>query len=74
MREHGVDLRTEDGTRCIDWRAKLYDQNENELPLETIRREFEREQAAKDPQARIAAFEAELAACDAAYAEGVQEA
>lgn len=40
VREHGVDLRTEDGTRCIDWRAKIYDRNEKEIPLERIRRDF----------------------------------
>lgn len=74
VHEHGIDFRTEDGARYLDWRAKLYDQNDNELPLETIRREFELEQKEHDVNARVAALEAELAAYEAAYAQGVNEA
>lgn len=40
VHEHGVDLQLEDGARYIDWRAKLYDEHENEVPLERIRRDF----------------------------------
>lgn len=64
----------EDGAVYLDWRGKLYDQYETEIPLEQVKRDLELEQAAKDPTARIAALEAEIAAYDAAYAQGVQEA
>lgn len=40
VHEHSIDFRTEDGARYIDWRAKIYDQYENEIPLETVRRDF----------------------------------
>lgn len=36
----GIDFVTEDGARYIDWRAKLYDEYENEIPLERIQRDF----------------------------------
>ena len=71
---HGIDFVTEDGARYIDWRATLYDQYENELPLDVVRREFELEQKEHDVSARVAALEAEIAAYEAAYAQGVQEA
>ena len=74
VHEHGIDFVTEDGAQYIDWRAKMYDQYENELPLDVVRREFELEQKDKDVSARVAALEAELAAYEAAYAEGVNEA
>lgn len=74
VHEHGIDFKTEDGARYIDWRAKTYDQHENELPLDVVRREFELEQKERDVTARVAALEAELAAYEAAYAQGVNEA
>lgn len=74
VHEHSIDFRTEDGARYIDWRAKMYDPYENELPLDVVRREFELEQKERDVTARVAALEAEIAAYEAAYAEGVNEA
>lgn len=40
VHEHSIDFQTEDGARYLDWRAKIYDQYENEIPLETVRRDF----------------------------------
>lgn len=40
VREHGLDLLLEDGSRLIDWQMKVYDMYENEIPLERIRRDF----------------------------------
>lgn len=40
VHEHGVDLLLEDGMRLIDWRMKIYDMYENELPLDRVRRDF----------------------------------
>lgn len=40
VREHGLDLLLEDGMRLIDWRMKIYDMYENELPLDRVRRDF----------------------------------
>lgn len=40
VHEHSVDFRTEDGSRYTDWGAKVYDEHENEIPLERIRRDF----------------------------------
>ena len=74
VHDHGIDFMTEDGARYIDWRAKMYDQYENELPLDIVRREFELEQKEYDVTARVAALEAELAAYEAAYVQGVNEA
>ena len=74
VHEHSIDFRTEDGARYIDWHAKIYDQYENELPLDIARREFELEQKDRDVSARVAALEAEIAAYEAAYAQGVNEA
>lgn len=74
VHEHGIDFVTEDGARYIDWRMKIYDMYENELPLDVVRREFELEQKEHDVSARVAALETELAAYEAAYAEGVNEA
>jgi multidrug efflux pump subunit AcrA (membrane-fusion protein) len=74
VHEHGIDFKTEDGARYIDWRAKIYDQYENELPLDDVRREFELEEKERNVNARVAALEAELAAYEAAYAQGVNEA
>ena len=74
VRDYGIDFETDDGTKYLDWRAKIYDAMENELPLDYVRREFELEQKDKDVNARVAALEAELAAYEAAYAEGVNEA
>lgn len=74
VHEHGVDLQLEDGARYIDWRMKIYDMYENELPLDVVRREFELEQKEHDVSTRVAALEAELAAYEAAYAQGVNEA
>ena len=74
VHEHGIDFVTDDGARYIDWRAKIYDQYENELPLDVVRREFELEQKDRDVSTRVSALEAELAAYEAAYAQGVQEA
>lgn len=74
VHEHSVDFRTEDGSRYTDWGAKVYDEHENEIPLERIRREFELEQREHDVNARVTALEAELAAYEAAYAQGVNEA
>lgn len=74
VHDYGIDFMTEDGARYIDWRAKIYDQYENELPLDVVRREFELEKNEHDVNARVAALEAELAAYEAAYAQGVNEA
>lgn len=74
VHEHGIDFVTEDGAHYIDWRAKIYDMYENELPLDDVRREFELEQKEHDVSARVAALEAELAAYETAYAQGVNEA
>ena len=49
VHEHGIDFKTEDGARYIDWRAKIYDQHENELPLDVVRREFELEARTAGP-------------------------
>lgn len=38
--EDGVDLTLEDGTALIGWHAPMYDKNGNEIPLETVRRDF----------------------------------
>lgn len=56
VREHGVDLRLENGARLMDWRAKVYDENENEIPLERIRRDFVSGDTAA-LMARVAALE-----------------
>lgn len=74
VHDHGIDFVTEDGARYIDWRAKIYDEHEKELPPDIVKREFELEQKERDVTARVAALEAELAAYEAAYAEGVNEA
>lgn len=56
VHEHGIDFRLEDGTTLLDWREKVYDQYEKEIPLERIKRDF----VSNDPAAlldRIAALE-----------------
>lgn len=40
VHEKSIDFRLEDGAVYTDWRAKIYDQYENEIPLETVRRDF----------------------------------
>ena len=40
VHENSVDLVLEDGTTLLGWHAQMYDKNDNEIPLETIRRDF----------------------------------
>lgn len=40
VHEDGVDLVLEDGTTLLGWHAQMYDKNGNEIPLETVRRDF----------------------------------
>ena len=40
VHELGADLLLEDGARLYDWRGKMYDQRENEIPLDRVRRDF----------------------------------
>jgi len=40
VHEDGVDLVLEDGTALIGWHAPMYDKNGNEIPLDTVRRDF----------------------------------
>lgn len=57
--ESGVDLLLEDGMRLIDWRMKIYDMYENELPLDRVRRDFVSADLAA-MRARVEALEAML--------------
>lgn len=59
VHEHGVDLLLEDGMRLIDWRMKIYDMYENELPLDRVRRDFVSADLAA-LRARVEALEAML--------------
>ena len=54
VREKGVDMKLEDGSVLLDWRMKVYDMYENEIPLEELRRKFVPQD---DLQERIRAIE-----------------
>ena len=54
VHEKGVDMKLEDGSRLLDWRMKVYDMYEKEIPLEELRRKFVPQD---DLQERIRAIE-----------------
>ena len=40
VRDDSADILLDNGTRLIGWRGPMYDKDGNEIPLETVKRDF----------------------------------